>query len=119
MQTNRLERVAQLLKQEIGQLIQRDLKDPRIGFVTITRIVLSRDLRHAKVLFSIYGDEAAKERSLEGLQRAAGFIRGELGKRLDLRFIPELDFRIDGSVEYAFHIEEIIHQLKKEEPKEE
>ncbi|MFH0873067.1 MAG: 30S ribosome-binding factor RbfA [bacterium] len=114
MQSKRPERVSGLLKEEIGQLIQRGLKDPRIGFVTITEIVLSRDLRHAKVFFSSYGDEEAKLRSLEGLRSALGFIRGELGRRLDLRFIPELDFRIDNSVEYAFHIEEVLHQMKKE-----
>ena len=119
MQQNRADRVSGLLKEEISQLIQKDLKDPRIGFVTITRVILSRDLRHAKVFFSTYGDEGAKQRSLEGLRRALGFIRGELGRRLGLRFVPELEFRIDGSIEYAFHIEEIIHQMKKEQKEEE
>lgn len=119
MQQNRADRISGLLKEEIGQLIQKDLKDPRIGFVTITRVILSRDLRHAKVFFSTYGDEGAKQRSLEGLKSALGFIRGELGRRLNLRFVPELDFRIDGSVEHAFHIGEIIHRMKKEKKEEE
>jgi ribosome-binding factor A len=115
MQSSRVDRVSGLLKEEIGRLIQRELKDPRIGLVSITEVVLSRDLRHAKVFFSTYGDEAAKQRSLEGLRSALGFIRGELGRRLNLRYIPELDLRIDESMEYAFHIEEIIHQIKKEQ----
>jgi ribosome-binding factor A len=115
MQSSRVERVSGLLKEEIGKLIQRELKDPRIGFVSVTRVVLSRDLRHARVLFSIYGDETAKQRSLEGLRSALGFIRGELGRKLTLRYVPELDFRIDESMEYAFHIEEIIHQIKKDQ----
>ena len=115
MQSNRVDRVSGLLQEEIGRLIQRELKDPRIGFVSVTRVALSRDLRHAKVFFSIYGDETAKQRSLEGLRSALGFIRGELGRRLGLRYIPELDFRIDESVEYAFHIEEIIQQIKQEQ----
>jgi len=115
MQSTRVDRVSGLLKEEIGRLIQRELKDPRIGLVSITEVVLSRDLRHAKVFFSTYGDEAAKQRSLEGLRSALGFIRGELGRRLNLRYIPELDLRIDESMEYAFHIEEIIHQIKKEQ----
>ena len=115
MQGSRADRVSGQLEEEIGRLIQRELKDPRIGFVSITKVVVSRDLRHAKVFFSIYGDEAAKQRSVEGLRSALGFIRGELGRRLALRYIPELDFRIDESMEYAFHIEEIIHQIKKEQ----
>jgi ribosome-binding factor A len=115
MQSSRVDRVSGLLKEEIGRLIQRELKDPRIGLVSITKVVLSRDLRYAKVFFSTYGDEAAKQRSLEGLRSALGFIRGELGRRLNLRYIPELDLRIDESMEYAFHIEEIIHQIKKEQ----
>ncbi len=115
MQGRRADRVSGQLEEEIGRLIQRELKDPRIGFVSITKVVLSRDLRYAKVFFSTYGDEAAKQRSLEGLHSALGFIRGELGRRLTLRYMPELEFRIDESMEYAFHIEEIIHQLKKEQ----
>ncbi|MDH7500692.1 MAG: 30S ribosome-binding factor RbfA [candidate division NC10 bacterium] len=113
MRQNRADRVSGLLKEEISRLIQKDLKDPRVGFVTITRVSLSRDLRYAKVFFSTYGDQETQQRSLEGLQSALGFIRGELGRRLDLRFIPEIEFHIDGSVEYAFRIEEIIHQIKK------
>jgi ribosome-binding factor A len=115
MQGSRADRVSSQLEEEIGRLIQRQLKDPRIGFVSITKVVLSRDLRHAKVFFSTYGDEAAKQRSLEGLRSALGFIRGELGRRLTLRYIPELEFHIDESMEYAFHIEEIIQQIKKEQ----
>ena len=115
MTGRRPERLAEELREEIARMVGSELKDPRIGFVSITKVVLSRDLRHAKVFFSTYGDEAAKQRSLEGLRSALGFIRGELGRRLTLRYIPELDFRIDESMEYAFHIEKIIHQIKKEQ----
>jgi ribosome-binding factor A len=119
LQQNRADRVSDLLKEEISQLIQRGLKDPRIGFVTITRVLLSRDLRHAKVFFSTYGDEGAKQKSLEGLRSALGFIRGELGRRLNLRYVPEIEFRMDESLDHAFHIEEILHQMKREGRKEE
>ena len=92
MQGSRADRVSGQLEEEIGRLIQRELKDPRIGFVSITKVVVSRDLRHAKVFFSIYGDEAAKQRSLEGLRSALGFIRGELGRRLCSPLYPGARF---------------------------
>lgn len=113
MRQNRTDRLSDLLREEISSLIHKGLKDPRIGFVTVTRVVVSKDLRHAKVYFSAFGDQEAKNRSLQGLNSALGFIRGELGRRLDIRYVPEITFLLDGSVEYAFRIEEIIREINE------
>lgn len=104
----RSQRVQELLLEEISKLIQHGLKDPRIGFVTVTRIELSENLKHAKVHFSILGSEQEKEDSLEGLNSAKGYIRSCLGKNLYLKFVPELDFRLDENADHVEKITKII-----------
>ena len=111
----RAQKVAQLIQEEIGRLIQRGVKDPRIGFVTVTDVEVSEDLRHANVYVSVYGSDKAKEDSLAGLESAKGFIRSELGKHLRLRHTPELNFKYDQSVEYGARINKVINDLKREE----
>lgn len=111
--SQRAERVAEMIKQEISQLLHRGLKDPRIGFVTITDAEVTGDLRSAKVYISVYGNEKQKHDSMEGLQAATGFIRREIGKFLKLRFTPELTFKFDESVEYGTRINEVITDLKR------
>ena len=110
--TTRQEKVEELLKVEISDIIRRELKDPRIGFVTITDAEVSKDLRHAKVYISVMGDEKAKEESLSVLQHAAGFIRGEFGRRAFLRVIPEIEFKMDTSIEQGARIFELLQQEK-------
>src|SRR6266852_6178976 len=95
----RPERVREFIKEQVGEIIQQNLKDPRIGFVSVTAVEVSADLRHAKVFVSVLGDAQAKTDSMAGLQSARGYIRSELGKRLQMRFSPEVLFRLDDSIE--------------------
>ncbi len=112
--SQRAHRVAELIKQEISSLFQRGLKDPRIGFVTVTDVEVTRDLRYAKVYISILGDDKAKQESMSGITAALGFIRREVGKHLHLRHTPEISFHFDQSVEYGAHINRILHELNNE-----
>jgi ribosome-binding factor A len=113
----RSEKVADLIQKEISEMLLRTLKDPRIGFVTITRVVVSEDCRAAKVYFSVVGTLAERERSTEGLNSAEGYVRKELGRRMGLRYTPEIMFQFDPSIEYAIHIGEVIHHLEQEREK--
>jgi ribosome-binding factor A len=111
MQGKRLDRVNQLIREEISMLLQRELKDPRLGFVTVTHVETSPDLRTAKVFVSVLGDEAQWTASLTALASARGFARNWLRQHLDLRQTPELDFRADRSMEHAARIQELLRQL--------
>ena len=95
MQGKRLDRVNQLIKEEISTLLQRELKDPGLGFVTVTAVETSNDLRSAKVFVSVLGGEEQWTASLGALERARGFVRNWLRQHLDLRMTPELTFRAD------------------------
>jgi ribosome-binding factor A len=110
----RSKKVEGQLKKEISTVLQEELKDPRIGFVTVTRIDLTGDLRHAKVYFSIMGDEDAQNAGMEGLQSAAGYIRKHVGEKLQLKYVPELSFRLDKSAEYSMNLEKTFERLKDE-----
>jgi ribosome-binding factor A len=114
--TTRQERVKELLKAEISEIIRKEIKDPRLGFITITDAEVSKDLRHAKVFVSVFGDEQAKKESLAILQSAAGYIRGEFGRRAHMKIIPELVFKIDTAVEHGARIFELLQQVKQDEP---
>jgi ribosome-binding factor A len=108
-----MDRLGQELRQEIAMIIHQELKDPRLGFVTITRMELSKDLRHAKVLFSCLGGEPERARAQEVLERSAGFIQGLLKKRFRLRAIPVLAFRYDASIEGSITMADTLDQLKR------
>jgi len=107
-------RVNNLLKHEIADIVMRELEDPDLGFVTITGVEVSVDLRHAKVFVSVLGDDAAKRRSMRVMIRARHFVRNHLRDRLDLRHIPELTFRLDDTAEKAQHIEELLRHVAEE-----
>jgi len=111
----RAERVADLIKREISEMLIRGIKDPRIGLVTITRVSLSDDLKVAKVYFSVLGEEEDRQRNLRGLNSAKGFIKREMGKRIHLRYMPEIIFKFDPSLEYADHINRLIKEIGLEE----
>src|SRR5439155_1043491 len=111
MQSKRLDRVNQLIKEEVSTLLQRELKDPRLGFVTVTEVETSKDLRVAKVFVSVLGDEAQWAASLAALGSARGFVRQWLRHHLDLRVTPELDFRADRSMEHAARIQTLLRRL--------
>jgi len=112
MAYNRSERVAEEIRKEIATMLFGEVHDPRIGFVTITKVMISKDLRQAKVYFSMIGSEEEKEKTIEGLQSASGYLKREIGKRLKLRHFPELTFKFDDSLEYASRIEKIIKDIK-------
>jgi ribosome-binding factor A len=101
------------MKQEIADILMRKIKDPRIGFVTVTDVEVADDLRNAKVFVSVYGSEKAA--TLKGLESASPFIRSELGRRMRMKFIPELLFRYDDSVERGAHINELLHEIQEKD----
>jgi ribosome-binding factor A len=107
----RSERLGELILAEISDLIARDIKDPRIGFVTFTRVEMSDDLRYAKVFASILGTEQEKVRTLQGLSSATGYIRRHLGRTLHLRYTPEITFLVDTSLEHGAKIAQLLRQL--------
>ena len=111
MEGKRSEKVADLIQKEISQMLVKSIKDPRIGFVTITRVSVSEDCRFAKIYFSVAGNLEERERSMKGLESATGYVRKELGRRIRLRYTPEILFQFDPSIEYAIHMEELIQSL--------
>ena len=114
----RYEKVAETLKKEISNIIHYELKDPRLGFITVTRVELTQDLRYAKVFFSVLGREEEYQKSKAALDSALGFIRRLIAQRVKLQFVPEIVFKEDRSSEYSIRIEEIIQEIKKgNEPK--
>ncbi len=111
----RIERVNSLIRQEISQLLQRQVKDPRLGnFITVTEVFTSADLKHAKVFISRIGGEEDKQETLNVLAAASGFFRRELAKHLKLRYIPVLSFRWDDSIERGDHLLELIDGVTEE-----
>ena len=114
MRFKRSQRIQELLLEEISKLLQSGLKDPRIGFTTLTRVEVSDNLKHAKVFVSVMGTEEEKSDTLEALKSAKGFIRNSLGKNLYLRYLPELEFKIDENAEHVEKITKIINDLHSE-----
>lgn len=112
MGTRRRERVNDLIRREISELIRREVRDPRLsGFMSVTDVVTSSDLRHAKVFISIMGTEEEKRQAEKGLATASGFLRRGLGERLSLRYIPELSFERDESIERGNRLLELIKEV--------
>lgn len=110
----RIEKLQELIKQEIGKMLLYDIKDPRIGFVTVTDVEMTGDLREAKIYVSVMGNDEQIKSSMEGLQSALGFVRREIGKRIRLRFTPEISFAPDKSLDYSEHIQKILLKIEKE-----
>ena len=108
----RIEKLQELIKQEMGKMLLTDLKDPRIGFVTVTDVEMTGDLREAKIYVSVMGGEEQVKNSLEGLNSALGFIRREIGHRIRLRFTPEISFALDTSLDYGDHIQKLLLQVE-------
>lgn len=114
MRFKRSSQVAEVIKREMSDIIANDIKDPRLGFVTVTGVELSDDLRYAKVFVSIMGEAGKKDESLNGLKSAKGFIRREIGQRLRLRYCPDFDFRVDESIAYGDRIDRLLNQIAEE-----
>jgi len=109
---HRIERVNNLIRREISELLQRQVKDPRLdSFVTVTEVSTSADLRYAKIFISRIGGEEEKQETLNVLAGASGFLRNELAKRLNLRRIPELSFQWDDSIEHGAHLSQLIDKM--------
>ena len=115
MSTHRIERVNSLIRQEISELLQREVKDPRLGSsVTISSVETAQDMRHAKIYVSRFGTEEEKRETLEALKSASGYLRRELSERLRLRHIPELTFAWDTSIERGARLLELIDKVSEE-----
>ena len=104
----RRQRLGDQLQVELAVLIQREVRDPGVGFVTVTEVRMSPDLRHARVYVSILGEDEQKEESLAALDRARGFLKAQIGKRLRLRYVPELRFTVDETLDHAERIESLL-----------
>lgn len=103
------------MKKELGEIIGRKIKDPRVGFVTVTDVQVTGDLQQATVFISVLGDDEQKENTLKGLAKAKGFIRSEIGQRIRLRKTPEIFFEFDESIDYGNRIDTLLHQIHDEE----
>jgi len=114
----RVSRVGEQIKKEIVDIVRTDVKDPRVGFVTITGVEASGDLQHATVFVSVLGDEEKRKGTMDALHKASGFIRAEVGKRIRLRRTPELHFKLDTSIDYSTRISEVLRDLKEDEGEE-
>jgi ribosome-binding factor A len=111
----RTERVGDQIQRELADLIRLQVKDPRVGMVTLAGVEVSRDLAHAKVWFTVLGDAKQVADTTEGLQRAAGFLRRELGRRMRLRMVPHLHFQYDDTQERGARISALIDQAVAED----
>lgn len=112
---HRAERLADQIREEVAEMIAGELNDPRIGFAAVTGVELSSDLRHARVLVSVMGNDEEHQRTLEGLASAARYVRHEIARRLRLRRAPELAFVLDRGVEEGRKIESLLRQLRHED----
>ena len=110
-------RVGDQIKREISEIVQAELRDPGLGFVTITAVEVTADLKHASVYYSVLGTEEQKKSSGLALKRAAGFIQQQVGKRVRLKYLPALEFHYDRSLEYGEKIDRLLHQIEKEDEK--
>ena len=110
-------RVAEQIKQEVAQLLMRGVKDPRVGFVSVMDVRMSPDLKYADVYVSLMGDDAQRKSSLIGLQQASGYMRREIGRRVRLRFTPQLRFHEDDTLNTVYHLEERLREIREEDEK--
>jgi ribosome-binding factor A len=115
MPTRRQIQVAEEIQQIISVLLQRELKDPGIGFVSITQVDVTQDLKYARVHVSIMGSEEEKRDTMAALERARGFIRREIASRMSIRQVPEIQFRLDRGLEYSDRINRLLNELKEAE----
>jgi ribosome-binding factor A len=114
-QGSRPERVADQIRAEVSSIIARDLQDPGIGFITITRVQVSPDLQHARVYYTTLGDRAARTNTARALERAGSFMRRQIGQRLRLRRAPELEFVFDESIAHQDRVEQLLQELRDKE----
>lgn len=113
--SKRTRQVEDTLQRILGDVIQNELKDPRIGFATVVGVQVSGDLQHAKVRISIMGDERQRAETMAGLQKARGFLRKRVAEEMKhLRFVPDLRLILDTSLDYSIHIDEVLREVERE-----
>ncbi len=112
---HRQEKLGELIAVELSDLLRTRMKDPRVGFASITHVEVSGDLRHAKIFVSVMGSEEERVATMRALKHATGFLRHELAGRIVLRYMPELVFKLDNSIAEGARILELIHQIEQEE----
>ena len=115
MKQERADRIGEAMLAELSDMIQRELKDPRIGFVSVTRVMVSRDLAKARVYVSVLNGEHAAD-TLAGLESAQGYLRGEVARRLKLRLAPALEFKLDRSIAESVHIQQLLREAGVQTP---
>ncbi|HCI81528.1 MAG TPA: 30S ribosome-binding factor RbfA [Ktedonobacter sp.] len=113
--SHRQEKLGEQIAEDISDLIRTRVKDPRIGFVSVTRVEVSGDLRHAKVYVSVMGSPEERKETMQGLNKATGFLRHELASRLTLRYMPEITFKLDNSIEEGSRVLELINKVSRED----
>lgn len=111
---HRRERVSSLLLREISEIIERELRDPRLGFITVTGVKITSDLRHATIFITVHGTEKEKEETLSVLNSAKGFIRKEFGRRVRLKYTPRIDFEYDNTFEEMERINKLFENLEED-----
>ena len=115
MSSQRAQRLAETIHKEISNLLIKGLKDPRIGFVTITSVDVTSDLRQARIYYTLMASQDNRSETKAGLDSCSSYIRQQLGRQLRLRFIPEIHFEYDTSVDYGQHIEKLLREVKTDE----
>jgi ribosome-binding factor A len=113
MEHKRADRIADLILKELAEVLLRRVKDPRLADITLTNVEVSPDLRHAKVYYSLLGDDEKRSKATVGLESARGFVKRELGKRLQLRRMPDISFCFDASLEHGSQIDRLLAELKE------
>ncbi len=116
MQGKRTERVGHLIQMELSQLILHRVKDPRVGFVTVTHVDVTPDLRDARVYYSVLGDDKTKKATQTALDKAAGFLQHELGIAIKIRYTPKLQFIADDTIDRSIEIEKVVREIHKDDP---
>ncbi len=118
MDTRRINRISEEVRKVVSELLTMEVKDPRISpMISVTKVEVTRDLSYANIYVSVLGDQKAKDDTLEGLESAKGFIRKEIGNKIDLRYIPEPIFHLDESIERGIYMSKLIDKVNKEDEK--
>ncbi len=115
----RPERVQEALRREVSMIIQKEIKDPRLGFITITKVEITKDLKNAFVYYSVLGEEKDANNTRHALKSSVGYIRKLIGDRIKMKFVPEITFRLDKSIEHSKRVYEILDNIKKEKSEDE
>ncbi len=111
----RKERIQDFIRQEVSDIIQKEIKDPGLGFITIIDVKMTEDLKYAKIYYSVFGTDEEREKTVQALRRARGYIKHLLGKRISLRYMPDISFLLDTEEERARRVDELIEKVKKED----